>query len=760
MGVVQWVDTFRNRRVVDLADQRAGGIVHDPRTGWGLTPSEVAVLLEKVGAFTAADMHRTQPNLRTVVDYTARNVAQLGIHSFVRQADDSRVRDRSSVVAGILGEPSPVQTEYELVYSIVADLALFDECWLMVVPVPRSFHRTGWVVRPLPVAATHIVSGSEWSGDLVVETTLDGADPVRIPWGNLIHLHGWNPAYSAAGTSPLDALKGTLSEQIAAQAYRLGVWKNGGLASGYIYRPKDAPEWSEKGKGRFVEGLREFMRGGPQVGGMPLLEDGMEMRSNTLNAKEQQFLEVAQLSLETVARVYHINPAMLGATGGITYANMREFRKGLYGETLGPTLEKVQQKLNARLLGIVGSPAGEYLEFNLRKKLAGDFEAEGAVLQGATGGPYMTVNEARARQNLPRVEGGDELLAPLNMTARGGGDDEAPADERTADEVAKLVNAASALIRSGFDPTAALEAVGLDPVAHLGLLPVTVQKPVEADGTADEELEQALKGLQALEFKSHRVTATITLLGQLTGARKANALEHKGGATRRKAAPPEHDEQGLDLVRGVFAKTAARQRAAVLSALGSKAGTGWWDEDRWNEELAADLYAVAATVSGFIGADVAEQLGFKGAYTVATTLAFLRAVAESRAGMVNATTRDALAEALAAGEDPGPVFDQLAEARGEESAVTFHSTVAAFATAEAAKHVARAAGGDDGPAEATKTWVVRSGNPRKAHASMNGETVGIDEKFSNGADWPGDPVLGADGVAGCLCSVAVEVNVP
>lgn len=47
----------------------------------------------------------------------------------------------------------------------------------------------------------------------------------------------------------------------------------------------------------------------------------------------------------------------------------------------------------------------------------------------------------------------------------------------TPDELLRLVNAAAALIRSGFQPEAALAAVGLDPIEHLGLLPVTVQKP-------------------------------------------------------------------------------------------------------------------------------------------------------------------------------------------------------------------------------------------------------------------------------------------
>lgn len=37
------------------------------------------------------------------------------------------------------------------------------------------------------------------------------------------------------------------------------------------------------------------------------------------------------------------------------------------------------------------------------------------------------------------------------------------------------VTAAGTLIRSGFDPDESLAAVGIDPIRHLGLLPVTVR---------------------------------------------------------------------------------------------------------------------------------------------------------------------------------------------------------------------------------------------------------------------------------------------
>jgi HK97 family phage portal protein len=48
-----------------------------------------------------------------------------------------------------------------------------------------------------------------------------------------------------------------------------------------------------------------------------------------------------------------------------------------------------------------------------------------------------------------------------------------------------------------------------------------------------------------------------------------------------------------------------------------------------------------------------------------------------------------------------------------------------------------------------KRW--RSDHDR--HADMQGETVPIDEPFSNGAMWPGDLAAGADDAAGCTCGM-------
>mgnify|MGYP000052188131 FL=1 len=95
---------------------------------------------------------------------------------------------------------------------------------------------------------------------------------------------------------------------------------------------------------------------------------------------------------------------------------VRESARSLYADTLGPLLRLVQDGIGSKLVPMIGADQKSYAEFDITAKLAGSFEGQASVLSTSTGGPWMTRNEARARQNLPAVEGGDELIVPMNVT--------------------------------------------------------------------------------------------------------------------------------------------------------------------------------------------------------------------------------------------------------------------------------------------------------------------------------------------------------
>ncbi|MGK9222061.1 MULTISPECIES: phage portal protein [unclassified Microbacterium] len=603
-----------------------------------------------------AAIYRKQPAVRTVVDFLARNVAQLSIHTFRRIQDTDRERLRDHPLAMLLSNPNPYTTAYRLIHGLVSDRGIYDRAlWVKL---------KGEALVRIPPRLWSIADDENWLNPSTF--IIKGSKgKFAIPAANVVYFRGYNPEDERYGLSPIESLRRALSEEYAAGQMREQILRNGARHSGYISRPKDAPTWSDTARQRFRAGWRGQYQGwsATDAGGTPILEDGMTFTPASQSAVDLQYVESRKLTREEVAAAYFIPPPMIGMLDNASFSNITEQHKMLYQDTLGPLLMEIKQEIELQILPDFEDTDGVYVEFNMQEKLRGSFEEQAAQLQTSVGAPYLTRNEARARANLPRVEGGDELVVPLNV-----------------------------LIGGQASPT---------------------------DSAPDGALSWRPPLKQA---------------GPL-------ALKAKPDTT--------HVEKARQVLAGFF----KRQGAAVRSAIGA-GRDDWWDGKRWDDELAADLFALSAMVSTAVGRKQLDRLGVDpDDYDEDRTLEYLNVAARSNAESINSATRIRLDEALA-GDDPleaaAHVFEVAETSRAVQAAGTITTALAGFASVEAVRQVG-------GGRKVTKTWIVTSSNPRPSHASMHGETVDLDDTFSNGARWPGDSsALDVDEVAGCSCDVQID----
>ncbi|WP_075727255.1 phage portal protein [Corynebacterium aquilae] len=371
-------------------------------------------LADNVNNMSVEQLWREQPYLRTVTDFIARNIASVSLHAYKREADGGRTRLREGDLPRLLKRANSSQLMFDVIYSAVLDLCLYDECFLAVQDGPGT-------PEVLPIPPTWI-QAKKWRDRWTLKSVIvadDNGQRVELPAERLIHLHGYAPGTFKRGTSPVDALKATLREQLNAARYRGQLWDKGPRISGVIERPQGA-NWDQVARQRFKQSWATvYASTGSGAGGTPVLEDGMTFKPMHLKANDEQFVDVAKLSLATVASVYHVNPTMVGLLDNANYSNVREFRKMLYGDSLGPLIKKLEDAFNVFLLPMIGAPSGVYVEFNLDEKLRASFEEKAAVTSAAVGAPWMTPNEARAMNNLTAIDGGDRLLRPLNMDNSG-----------------------------------------------------------------------------------------------------------------------------------------------------------------------------------------------------------------------------------------------------------------------------------------------------------------------------------------------------
>ena len=385
--------------------------VFEPRV-YNITPGDVVDL----SGVSAAKLYKTQPHLRTVVDFLGRNVAHLGLHLYTKQSDGGRERDTKSQLGQWLSghKANPDMTVYQLVYALVVDKALYDRAYWW--PVPND--EGGWDIFRLP--PSWVTEATNSMGVDSITVGISEKRTIEIPRNEVVIFSGYHPTSLTDCSPTITALKDVLAEQIQSQLYRKQLWQRGGRVSAVLQRPVDAPRWSDAQREAFREDwYAKYTGNGSRSGGTPILEDGMTINRVDFSATDQQYIEGVKLAYATVASAFHVNPTMVGILDNANYSNVREFRKMLYGDTLGPLLAEIESALNAYLPAIIPAAANSYIEFNVNEKLQADFETQAQWFQSAVGAPYMTRNEARARLNLPAVDGGDDVVTPLNVLTGG-----------------------------------------------------------------------------------------------------------------------------------------------------------------------------------------------------------------------------------------------------------------------------------------------------------------------------------------------------
>ena len=627
-----------------------------------------------VANMDAAELYRTQPNLRAVISFLADNAAQVPIKVYDRVSDTDRRRILDSPAALLLQNPNEDMTAFEFKRRMYSDLLLYERFLTLI--VPSKYTPSGWELRPIPANWIQSFKGSSpFAPEAIVICAQNGSGAIEVPADKFILFHGYDPTDPMRQYSRISALTETLHEQIESNKFRRQMWHRGGRFNAYLTRPKDVAPWSETAFNRFKETWKASWAGSEagEGGGMPILEDGMEIKTVQFNSRDAQWAEAVKLSREDCAAVYHVNPAMIWPGSGQTYASAKDNARALYNDCLAPTLMQATDRLNMVLLKRVGESKNHYIAYDITIKTEGTYEEKIATLSSAVGAPFLSRNEARARLDLPAIEGGDDLITPLNVLTGG------------------------------------------------------LASPRDTDPTEERYNSAPQKILK-----------------------KSEARKSRGKPT---------DEEA-DRISKVYKSFFKRQAESVLPKLRAKSEK-WWNEERWNKELAEDLFEEAYGLSASVAKETVRKLFDNGDYDPGRTEAFIRSMCKRRAEMINQTTYEELLEALDADDEdnealkatPEGVFENAEDNRADSAGLAFAGALIGWSSMEACRQ--NGARGQN----VFKTWETTSGNPRASHAAMNGETVQYDEPFSNGAMWPGDiDNLDVEEVANCHCILVVEVR--
>jgi len=191
-------------------------------------------------------------------------------------------------------------------------------------------------------------------------------------------------------------------------------FKNGLRSGGFVQSDKYL---NPKNRGELRGSLKEFVTGGPESGGIMVLEGGLKFQPITMNPQDVALLASRQFSVEDICRWFQVPPVLIGhAAAGVTAwgSGIEQLMLGWGTLSLRSYTRGLQQEIGRSLIAVKDS-ATLFASIDLDDLLAADSAARSALFSNFAQNGVMTRNEIRAKENMAPKPGGDELTVQSNL---------------------------------------------------------------------------------------------------------------------------------------------------------------------------------------------------------------------------------------------------------------------------------------------------------------------------------------------------------
>lgn len=265
--------------------------------------------------------------------------------------------------------------------------------------------RSGSDIASLHPIAPNLVSVRRLaSGTIEYRWTEDGKSFVETD-KTMLHIRGFggNPL---GGMSTLHFGRHAFSlaravDRSAGSTFRHGLRPSGVLTFEKWLTPEQREVAEQK--------LNEKFLGAMNAGRPLILEGGTKWEQLTISPDDAQLLQSRGFSIEEICRFFGTPPFMIGHTEKTTSwgTGLEQQTLGFQKFTLRRRLKRIEQALEKQLLTPNDRANRITIEFNLEGLLRGDSAGRARFYQQMTQIGAMTINEVRALENLPPVDGGD-----------------------------------------------------------------------------------------------------------------------------------------------------------------------------------------------------------------------------------------------------------------------------------------------------------------------------------------------------------------
>ena len=253
----------------------------------------------------------------------------------------------------------------------------------------------------------------------------DVTDPVsrevfRLPQEDVCHYKG--PSNDGIhGLSVLTYAAQTIQAGLAAQEYNKAFYESGGQPSGILTVEGDFSGYVMDSEGNPTEktqkdAIREEWEkvhsGAANAHKVAVLDYGMKYQALSISQKDAMFIEQQTQTVEDIARYFSM-PLYKLQSGKQSY-NSNEQNSIEYTGSLRPRVSQMEEEQTWKLLNLDDIHAGLEIRTNMMALLRSDQKSRAEYYKSMHQEGAYSINDIRALEDLPDVDGGDEHAISLN----------------------------------------------------------------------------------------------------------------------------------------------------------------------------------------------------------------------------------------------------------------------------------------------------------------------------------------------------------
>lgn len=394
-------------KMTSLADER-------PQNAIEVSSGDVEAMMDLFGAMPSASGVRVTADsamkhtaVYACVRLTSGAIGSLPLPVY-RKTDSGREQVIDDPRAALLSaEPHPTMSAMTWKECIASDLLLHGDHFSEIVRPSRLSADVNALRRIYPKR----VMVEEIAQRLRYTVAMPDGSVRGFDQDDILHIPGvgWN---GKRGMSAIEyAGQNAIGGAIASDEYYARFFANDATPRGLIKVPKKMDNTQR-------EELRAYWyrqhQGLANAHKPAILTEGADFTQVTMKLSDMQYVEARTASVMDIARIFGVPPHMIGETKASTSwgTGIEQQSIGFVTYTLRPHLTRIEEEINRKLF----RDSGLYCEFNVAGLLRGDNKSRFESYKSALGGNqlpgWMTVDEVRAKENLPPIDGGDELYVP------------------------------------------------------------------------------------------------------------------------------------------------------------------------------------------------------------------------------------------------------------------------------------------------------------------------------------------------------------